>query len=260
MWRFLPAWILVATALHATAQTPAVEQPDAVDNPPLVSVPVPRERPDFPPPPASPADNNEPAPDQTPERADDVDERIYQTACPALLAGRIEARALPPIADDSCRIRSPLSVTAVSANGRTIPFTSEATLTCGMAGSVSDWAASIDGYLQARENTGLAAIITGTSYACRNRNNADDGPISEHGFGNALDVVGFELVDGRTLSLPDGWALPNAPAGRLLRFAHDAACARFTTTLGPEANAAHADHLHVDLGCHGASCTSRLCE
>jgi hypothetical protein len=84
--------------------------------------------------------------------------------------------------------------------------------------------------------------------------------VSEHGFANALDVVGFSLQDGRTMALPDGWSEPLAPAGRLLRFAHGAGCAHFTTTLGPEANALHADHLHLDLGCHGQRCLARLCE
>ena len=84
--------------------------------------------------------------------------------------------------------------------------------------------------------------------------------VSEHGFANALDVIGFRLADGRTVTLSDGWTDPLAPAGRLLRFAHDAGCANFTTTLGPEANALHADHLHLELGCHGKTCTARLCE
>lgn len=62
------------------------------------------------------------------------------------------------------------------------------------------------------------------------------------------------------MSLPAGWTDPLSPAGRFLRYAHGAACASFTTTLGPEANALHADHIHVDLGCHGKRCVARLCE
>ena len=84
--------------------------------------------------------------------------------------------------------------------------------------------------------------------------------VSEHGFANALDVIGFRLADGCAVTLSDDWTDPLASAGRLLRFAHDAGCANFTTTLGLEANALHADHLHLDLGCHGKTCTARLCE
>lgn len=42
---------------------------------------------------------------------------------------------------------------------------------------------------------------------------------------------------------------PNAATGTSLfmRAVHEAACKRFTTTLGPEADAAHRNHFHVDL-------------
>ena len=250
MKALLSALIVAILTLQAMAQD---EQP----SPPSAAIPLPRERPEPAPPAPAPL---APDADPTAAPAEPPAERVYQTACPALLDGQIEARALPPIAEGACVARSPLSVTSVAANGRFVPFSGDAILTCGMAAAVADWVAAIDGYLQARENTGLAAIITGTSYACRNRNNAEDGFLSEHGFANALDVIGFVLEDGRTLSLPEGWSPPLSPAGRLLRFAHDQACTNFTTTLGPESNAAHADHLHVDLGCHGARCTARLCE
>lgn len=186
--------------------------------------------------------------------------RIYQSACPALLLGQVEARPLPPIAENQCGERSPLSVTGVEANGRMIPFSGEATLNCGMATALPEWAAAVDNYLVARENTRIESIVVGTSYMCRPRNHVENADVSEHGFANGLDVVGFKLGDGRTVTLSEGWADALSPEGRLLRFAHDAGCSRFTTTLGPEANALHNDHLHLDLGCHGKTCTARLCE
>ena len=189
-----------------------------------------------------------------------VPPRVYQAACPAVLAGLVEAEALPPIDEDGCGERSPLAVTGILVNGRMVPLSGTATVNCGMATVLPDWAAAIDSYLMARENTRIARILGGTSYMCRPRNNAAGADVSEHGFANALDVTGFELEDGRTIALPDGWADPLSAEGRLLRFAHDAGCARFTTTLGPEANALHRDHLHLDLGCHGKTCTARLCE
>ena len=94
---------------------------------------------------------------------------------------------------------------------------------------------------------------------CRPRNHVEGADVSEHGFANALDVIGFRLADGRTVTLSDGWTDPLAPAGRLLRFAHDAGCANFHD-VGAGGHALHADHLHLDLGCHGKICTARLCE
>lgn len=252
--RLLAALLVIAVSAPLLAQ----EQPLPRDRPEAsaeagsgeVVVPLPRPRPE------PEAVRVEPIPEVPPPPPP----RIYQAACPAALSGRIEATSLEPLADGACGERSPLAVTAILVNGRMVPLSGEVIVNCGVATILPDWAEAIDGYLAAREGTRLARILVGTSYACRNRNNATSSDLSEHGFANALDVTGFELEDGRTIALPGGWADPLSPAGRLLRFAHDSACARFTTTLGPEANALHADHLHVDLGCHGARCTSRLCE
>jgi hypothetical protein len=186
--------------------------------------------------------------------------RVYQTACPAVLMGLVEAEPLEPIADTTCGEQSPISVTGVLANGRMVPLSSPATLNCEMASALPRWVETIDGYLQSRENSGLAEIATSTSYFCRPRNNVTGADISEHGFANALDVIGFTLEDGRTISVLEDWSPATSVGGRLLRFAHGAACSGFTTVLGPEANALHEDHFHLDLGCHGQSCTARLCE
>jgi hypothetical protein len=157
-------------------------------------------------------------------------------------------------------VRSPLSLTGVLANGRMVPVSNGVTTDCGMATAMPAWVESIDSYLMARENTRLSEVVIGTSYACRNVNNGATGNLSFHAFADALDIVGFKLEDGRTVTVAGGWSDPLSPEGRLLRFAHGSACSRFTTTLGPEANALHHDHLHVDMGCHGRTCTARLCE
>ena len=248
--RVLPAALLLALTLPSTAQDVPLPQPRPALVEPAEVEPL-RRRPDT-----------VAVPDEVPdEEGDDAEaSRIYQVACPAVLTGAVEAVMLAPISDGQCRVASPLAVSAVAANGRLVPLSAPATLNCAMATLLPDWVAAIDGYLMAREDTQLARVLVGTSQLCRGRNRVAGADISEHGFANALDVVGFELEDGRSLALPDGWREPGSPAGRLLRFAHDAGCARFTTTLGPEANALHADHLHLDLGCHGQSCTARLCE
>jgi hypothetical protein len=245
--------VLTCPALAQEVPLPR-ERPEAEE-----VVPLPRERPEpkieAEPVEAEKAEPAEPAEPEAPKPP-----RIYQTACPAVLAGVVEAEMLPPIAENQCGERSPLAVTGVLANGRMVPFSGPATLNCGMATALPAWAAAIDSYLMARENTRIALILVGTSYMCRPRNGVEEADVSEHGFANGLDVVGFELEDGRTVTLAEGWADALAPEGRLLRFAHDAGCANFTTTLGPEANAAHGDHLHLDLGCHGQTCAARLCE
>jgi len=240
--------------------------------PPDAQVPLPKERPapaaEKPATPAATpaaeaeAPEGEPAKPETPAEAAEPPKppRIYQTACPAVIAGEVEATAMPPISDNQCRVQSPLVVTGVLANGRMVPFSGPATLDCGMATALPGWVADVDGYLAAYANTGIESVIVGTSYMCRNVNNASEGNLSFHSFADALDVVGFKLRDGRTVTVEADWSGTEEPARRIVRFAHDAACTRFTTTLGPEANALHHDHLHLDLGCHGARCVARLCE
>jgi hypothetical protein len=261
--RHLPALLLAFLIIPAAAQEP----------------PLPRERPqasepDAPQPQPRAEAEEEAEPEEAEDEAEEAEEveeeaeapeelkppRIYQVACPAVLSGLVEAEALPPLSEGACGARSPLAVTGVLVNGRMVPLSAPATLNCEMATALPDWAAAVDGYLWAKENTRIARLLTGTSYMCRGRNRVVGADTSEHGFANALDLTGFELEDGRSVTLPEGWAAPRSAAGRLLRFAHDAGCARFTTTLGPEANAQHADHLHFDMGCHGEACTARLCE
>ena len=224
-------------------EVPEVERPV----PPVVPVAEPEEEPK-----AEPAT---PEPEKPAEP-----ERVFQTACPAMLEGQVAATALPPISEGQCKAQSPLSVSGVLVNGRMVPFNAEAVTDCGMASALPGWISDVDGYVQAHDNTRVESVIVGTGYMCRNVNNAAEGNLSFHAFADALDVVGFKLEDGRTVTVEEGWTGTEAQGSQIIKFAHDAACGHFTTTLGPEANAQHHDHIHVDLGCHGKTCTARLCE
>ena len=191
---------------------------------------------------------------------DEPEARVYQTACPALLSGKVAGEMVPPIEEGICGERSPLLVTAVSANGRMIPLSSPVTINCAMAGALADWAEDVDAYARAALDSPVKAFATGTSYMCRSRVGGGAGLTSEHGLANAVDLVGLTLDNGKTVSVKDDWLPASAPEGKLLRQSHGAACGTFTTVLGPEANAEHEDHFHLDLGCHGQSCTAQICE
>lgn len=186
--------------------------------------------------------------------------RDYQVACPAVLNGDVTASALPPIHENMCGLQSPLSLEAVIANGRSIPLNAPVTTDCSMATALPGWIGDVDRWLMATSDTRIETVNVGTNYACRNVNNGADGNLSFHAFGDALDVTGFTLEDGRTITVQTAWPGTVEEGSRIIRFAHDAACTHFTTVLGPEANELHHDHLHLDLGCHGQRCTARLCE
>ena len=85
-----------------------------------------------------------------------------------------------------------------------------------------------------------------SAYSCRGMVGAGTNHISEHAFGNALDIAAFTLADGRKISVQHGWRGTPEEQG----FLHDVqlyACDTFVTVLAPGYNAAHYNHIHVDL-------------
>lgn len=83
------------------------------------------------------------------------------------------------------------------------------------------------------------------TYACRTI--AGSSRMSEHAAANALDIAGFRLADGRSVSVRGDWS-DDGPKGAFLRAIHAGACRVFDVVLGPDANADHTDHFHVDMG------------
>jgi hypothetical protein len=85
-----------------------------------------------------------------------------------------------------------------------------------------------------------------SAYSCRSMIGAGTNHISEHAFGNALDVAAFTLANGRTITVQHGWHGTPEEQG----FLHDVqlyACETFTTVLAPGYNPEHYNHIHVDL-------------
>ncbi|WP_423828198.1 extensin family protein [Sphingomonas oleivorans] len=83
------------------------------------------------------------------------------------------------------------------------------------------------------------------SYNCRRIYGRENGNWSEHSRANAIDITGFRLDDGHHVTILKGWdGAPEEAA--FLREVRDGACKLFSTTLSPDYNAAHADHLHLD--------------
>lgn len=84
------------------------------------------------------------------------------------------------------------------------------------------------------------------AYACRNVNNGGvSGRISAHSQAAALDFAGVRLRDGRRITVSADWT-GEGPEARFLRRIRDDACRIFGTTLSPDYNAVHADHLHLE--------------
>jgi hypothetical protein len=98
----------------------------------------------------------------------------------------------------------------------------------------------------------VAEIAHAGSYSCRRLYNRADGPFSEHATADAVDVLGFRLDDGTRISVLRDWS-DEGDKGAFLREVRDGACDLFATTLSPDYNQAHADHLHLDQAARGRS-------
>ncbi len=85
------------------------------------------------------------------------------------------------------------------------------------------------------------------SLACRNVYGRAEGRRSQHASADAVDVAGFVFKDGRRVSVARHWSKDGAES-RFLHQVHDGACGYFDSVFGPDYNAAHADHLHLDRG------------
>ena len=144
-----------------------------------------------------------------------------------------------------CGIANPIEVTEILPGVELRP---EAVMRCETARALASWVSGT--VVPAAARTGilapLAAINHGSTYVCRNRGGVASGKVSEHGFGNAVDVMGFRFEDGSSLAVE-----PRADSGTIeeafQRAARGGACLDFTTVLGPGTDAAHADHLHLDV-------------
>ncbi|WP_110666545.1 extensin family protein [Salinicola halophilus] len=88
------------------------------------------------------------------------------------------------------------------------------------------------------------------SFACRNIYHRKNARRSEHASASALDVAAFRLANGERISLLEDWN-GDDDASRFLQEAQTGACHYFGTVLGPDYNAAHANHFH--LGMRGMS-------
>ena len=86
------------------------------------------------------------------------------------------------------------------------------------------------------------------SYNCREMRTASgsSGRMSKHATARAVDISGFVLEDGTKISLKNDWS--NGDIGVFLKRAHAKACDWFGVVLGPDYNALHADHFHMDTG------------
>ena len=144
---------------------------------------------------------------------------------------------------NGCRVPDPWEMRSVG----NVRFSQPATLNCGVAAPLHDWMENtVQPAAQRAFGESVVSVDVAASYSCRPRNNRRGAKMSEHGYGNAIDISAFTLESGRKVTVLDGWRGGRDERGFLTK-AHDQACGEFRTVLGPNADRNHRDHLHLDL-------------
>ncbi len=100
------------------------------------------------------------------------------------------------------------------------------------------------------QGSALARIDHVGSYACRNIYHRAQGRRSEHATADALDISGFRFANGQRITVEKGWGTVGT-SSRVLRALFQESCAFYGNALGPEYNAAHANHFHFGVNGFG---------
>lgn len=157
----------------------------------------------------------------------------------------------------ACGIRHPFKLEAT--NLGTVKIKPEATLNCQMVVAVNQWMRNVvQPAALLRFGQPVVSVQNMGSYNCRTRNHRKGAKLSEHSFGNALDISSFTLAGGRTISVKDDWDsfFGLSRASGFLHAVHRKSCGQFKTVLGPDADKHHKDHFHIDLARHNSKGTS----
>ena len=169
-------------------------------------------------------------------------------ACLASL-GRSSAN-FTPLPDQyygaGCATLNAVRLSAVASDTARLGVSNLGPVACPLASSFAAWARyGVDRAARQIMGSPLVRIETMGSYNCRTVAGSDR--LSAHARAEAIDVAAFVLADGRRISVLRDWTAGEPQTRAFLQTVHASACKRFGTVLGPAYNAAHRDHLHLEL-------------
>jgi hypothetical protein len=169
---------------------------------------------------------------------------------PRLASLGSDFKGLDSIQDGECGIVAPIKLASLGSGDTEVKLTPAATIDCRVGDALSRW---MDDVVQpaAQENLGgrVTAVRVAASYHCRTRDNIKGAPLSEHAFGNAIDIAAFRVGQGKAAK----WIAVGpredgaAPDAKFLASIREEACGPFTTVLGPGSDVFHEEHFHLDL-------------
>lgn len=168
--------------------------------------------------------------------------------CRALLT-RADVRytVLPPVRGNTAQCNYTDGIRFSGGGPRRIGFyPASLGVACPVAAALVLWEwRAVQPAARARFGQAVATIEHFGSYNCRRIAGRDAAFWSEHATATAVDIAAFVLADGTRISVVRDWRGDGAKPA-FLRDVHDGACGLFATVLGPDYNAAHRDHFHLD--------------
>jgi len=158
--------------------------------------------------------------------------------------------AFTPLPDQyygaGCSTISTVRLLSLRSDSTDLDLTNLGPVTCALADRFAGWARfGVDRAARQVLGSPLVRIETMGSYSCRNVAGSDHR--SAHATGNAVDVSGFVLADGRRITVLGNWFAGTPQERSFLHVIEASACKRFGTVLSPDYNAAHHNHLHVEV-------------
>ncbi len=144
-----------------------------------------------------------------------------------------------------CNTLGTVQLTALGGDRAPLGIANIGPVQCNVAKAFGDWARfGVDRAARQILRSPVVKIETMGSYSCRNV--AGTQQRSAHARAGAIDVSAFVLADGRRIVVKRDWQSGDPASREFLRVVHKSACKRFGTVLGPEYNAAHEDHFHLE--------------
>ena len=144
--------------------------------------------------------------------------------------------------DSRCQVDTAVRVSRVQ-----VGLNHPAVMSCALASRLDDFEREVVQPL-ANEELGRRVVRINHlgGFSCRGTNGGHS-RLSQHAMGKAIDIAGFRLSDGSTLSVEHDWDAPG-PKRLFLRHLARRACGYFSVVLTPDSNAEHYDHIHLDIG------------
>lgn len=159
-----------------------------------------------------------------------------------------------------CAVSDAVQLHSISIGADVLKLFDQPTLTCGFAIKFVTWMRNdASPLIQTASKTSIAAFGTGPGYQCRGRNGDITAKLSEHAFGNAVDIERIKLANGEIIDVADA-IKSGAKFQPVLTALRASACQYFTTVLGPGTNEAHATHFHFDLARRGKKGDHKMCQ